>query len=90
MLTTLKVRVIPNARRSQVSAIGPDEVRVKVHAPAQQGKANAELIRFLSELFDCPKSRITLTKGEKNRNKMITVSGIRPEEVRRRLEAAYH
>jgi Uncharacterised ACR, YggU family COG1872 len=43
MLTTLKVRVIPNARRSEVSTIGLDEVRIKVHAPALEGKANAEV-----------------------------------------------
>jgi|GEM_PF-2023266 len=79
MLTTLKVRVIPNARRSELSAISPDEIRLKVRAQAQDGKANAEIIRFLAELIDCQKSRIAIKRGEKTRIKIIEMAGINPE-----------
>jgi uncharacterized protein (TIGR00251 family) len=81
MLTTLKVRVIPNARKSELSAIPPDEIRLKVRAQAQDGKANAEVIRFLAELIDCPKSRIAIKRGEKTRIKIIEIAGISPEAV---------
>jgi uncharacterized protein len=81
MLTTLKVQVIPNARQSELSAISPDEIRLKVRAQAQDGKANAEVIRFLAELIDCPKSRIAIKRGEKARTKIIEIVGISPETV---------
>jgi uncharacterized protein len=81
MLTTLKVRVIPNARQSELSAISPDGIRLKVRAQAQNGKANAEVIRFLAELIDCPKSRIAIKRGEKARTKIIEIAGISPETV---------
>jgi uncharacterized protein len=88
MLTTLKVRVIPNAPRNQLTAIVNDEVRIKIHAPAHDGKANAEVVRFLAELIECQRSRITIKRGEKARNKIIEIIGLSPEEVRRKLEAA--
>jgi uncharacterized protein (TIGR00251 family) len=89
MLTTLKVRVIPNARRNTVTVISRDEVRLKIQAPAQDGKANAEAIRFLAELIDWQKSKITIRQGEKTRNKIIEIAGVNSEEVWRRLEEEY-
>jgi uncharacterized protein len=87
MLTTLKVRVIPNARCNELTAIVRDELRIKIHAPAQDGKANAETIRFLAEILDCQKSKITIKRGDKARDKTIEIMGISREEVRRKLEA---
>ena len=81
MLTTLKVHVIPNARRSELSAISRDEIRLKVRAQAQDGKANAEVIRFLAELIDCQKSRIAIKRGAKARIKIIEIAGISREAV---------
>ena len=81
MLTTLKVRDTPNARQSELSAISPDEIRLKVRAQVQDGKANAEVIRFLAQLIDCPQSRIAIKRGEKARIKIIEIAGINPEAV---------
>ena len=44
MLTRLKVRVTPNARKNMVVSWTEDEIRLKVRAPALEGKANAALI----------------------------------------------
>jgi uncharacterized protein len=85
MLTRLKVRVVPNARRSEVTGLSGEEVRLKVQAPAQEGKANVEVIRFLAELIDCPRSKIAIIRGEKARNKLVEISGVSPEEVWKRL-----
>ena len=87
MLITLKVRIIPDAPRNELIAVVHDEVRIKIHAPAHDGKANAEVIRFLAELIDCQRSRITIKRGEKARNKIIEIMGVSPEEVRRKLES---
>jgi uncharacterized protein len=86
MLSRLKVRVVPNARRNEVAGFSGGVVRLKVHAPAQDGKANAEAIRFLAELIDCPRSKIAIVQGEKTRNKVIEISGLTGDEVWRRLE----
>ena len=90
MRTTLKVRVIPNARCNELAAISQDDVRLKVQAPAQDGKANAEVIRLLAELIDCHKSSIAIKRGERARHKIVEIAGASSEEVWRRLQAEYH
>lgn len=69
----LTVRVIPNARKNTVAATEAGGLRVHLQAPAVDGKANTALIRILSEHFDVPRSRITIVRGEKSREKIIEI-----------------
>jgi uncharacterized protein len=85
MLIRLKVRVIPNARKNEVAACNGDEIRLKVKAPAVDGKANAALIEYLAELTDVPRSKIQIKAGEKARIKVVELEGPSPEEVRGRI-----
>ena len=52
----IKVRVIPNSKRNDVVSRIGSILRVKIAAPAVEGKANEELCEYLSEkgvlLFD--------------------------------------
>jgi uncharacterized protein len=86
MLTRLKVRVTPNARKNAVVSWTEDELRLKVKAPAVEGKANAALIEYLSELTGAPRSRIAIKAGEKVRIKVIEIDGLAPDELRARVE----
>jgi uncharacterized protein len=87
MLTRLKVRVTPNARTNAVAACG-EEVRLKIRAPAVEGKANAALIEYLSELTGVPRSKIRIKIGEKGRTKIIEVDGPSPDEIWARINDA--
>jgi uncharacterized protein (TIGR00251 family) len=74
----LVVRVTPNARRSEFSGWSADEkgrpvLLVKLQAPPVDGKANAELIRFISDALACPKSQVALIRGETSRQKVLSV-----------------
>ena len=74
----LVVRVTPNARRSEVLDWGSDEkgrpvLMVKLAAPPVDGKANTELVRFLADVFGCPKSQVQLLRGEGSRQKVLEV-----------------
>ena len=85
MLIRLKVRVTPNARKNEVTACSGDEIRLKVKAPAVDGKANAALIEYLADLTGVPPSRIQIKTGEKGRIKVVELEGLSPEEVRVRI-----
>jgi uncharacterized protein len=87
MLIRLKVRVIPNARKNEVVACSGDEIRLKVKAPAVDGKANAALIEYLSELANVSRSRVAIKAGEKARIKVIEIDGPSPDEVRARIRS---
>ncbi|MDR3306293.1 MAG: DUF167 domain-containing protein [Endomicrobium sp.] len=76
----IKVRVIPNSKRKEVVSRVGSILRVKIAAPAVEGKANEELCDFLADFFDVKRSMIFLRKGERGREKTIEITG-RSEEA---------
>ena len=87
MLIRLQVRVTPNARKNGVVSWTEDEIRLKIKAPAVEGKANAALIEYLSELTGVPRAKIRLRAGEKSRIKLVEIDGPAPDELRSRIQA---
>ncbi len=77
----IKVRVIPNSKRNEVVSRIGSILRVKVAAPAVEGRANEELCDYLSDFFDVKKSNILLRKGERGREKTIEITGKTEEEL---------
>jgi uncharacterized protein len=84
-VAALKLRIVPNAKRNEIAGEYGDAVKVKVAAPAVDGKANAALLEFLAAKLDVPVRAVMLVAGEKSRDKLVAVEGVVPEEVRRRL-----
>ena len=82
---TLKLRIIPNAKRDEVVGEYGDAVKVKVAAPALEGKANAALLEFIAGKLGVHTRTVSLVSGEKSRDKVIEITGLDPAEVRSRL-----
>jgi uncharacterized protein len=70
----LQIAAKPNSKESAIVGISEDGIEVKIGAPAMEGEANEELIKFLSKTLKCRKSDLSLEKGSKSRSKVITVS----------------
>ena len=81
----LRLRVVPNARRSEVVGIYGEAIKVKVQAPAVEGKANEALRTFLAERLDVPTRAVEIMGGEKSRDKLVAVEGLEMDEARQRL-----
>jgi uncharacterized protein (TIGR00251 family) len=84
-MATLRFHVVPNAKENEVVGRHGVAIKVKLRAPAVEGKANAALRSFLAEELNISASRITLTRGQKSREKLICIDGLSEEDVRRRL-----
>jgi uncharacterized protein len=84
-MAILRVHVVPNAKRDSVVGEHAGAVKVKLRAPAVEGKANAALIRFLAEQMKLPRFAIVLKRGEKSRDKVIQIHGLSEEDIRNRL-----
>lgn len=74
----LRVRATPNARKSEIIGWEADPqlgrvLRVRVGAPAVEGKANAELSAFLAKTLGLPKSKVLLEKGDGSRFKTFVI-----------------
>ena len=75
------VRVQPNAARNEVLGFENGCLRVKIAAPPVKGKANQELIRFLSDILRVSRSDITIRKGMASRAKVITIGGLSQDQL---------
>ncbi len=82
----LAIKAIPNAPRNAVAGWLGDMLKIKVHAPALEGRANDELCEFIAETLALPKRTVTVCLGDKSRQKLLQIDGLTLEEVRRRLE----
>lgn len=69
----IAIKIIPNAKKEEIIKEGENHFKVKVRAPAVEGKANEAMIKLLSEYFDVSKSRIRIDKGALSRNKIIEI-----------------
>ena len=83
--TKIPVRIHPNAARNEVMGITDGILQVRISAPPVKGKANKELIDFLSQLLGVSKSRLSIIKGHTSRNKVIAVDGLSREELLKQL-----
>jgi len=72
---TLAVHVQPGARRSEVAGRHGDRLKIRIAAPALDGRANDALVAFIADRLRVPKARIALVKGERSREKLLAVSG---------------
>jgi hypothetical protein len=61
----------PNAKKTALLSISEKELHIALRAKPQKGEANKELISYLSQLFDLPKSQIILKSGEGNKYKRV-------------------
>jgi uncharacterized protein (TIGR00251 family) len=87
-VTTIRVHVIPNAKIDKVAGENGDAIKIKLRAPAIEGKANTALRKFLAEKLSIPQRAIVLDRGERARDKVLRIDGLSGEDVRQRLIAA--
>ena len=83
--TLLKVRVAPGARKSEIAGEYGDAVRIKISAPALEGKANEALLDFLAEKLGVHRRDVALFSGHTSRDKVVSIAGMEYSAVRRRL-----
>ena len=84
-MSRLKLRIVPNAKRDEVTGEHGDAVKIKIAAPALDGKANEAVLELLAEKLGIHRRDITLIAGEKSRDKLVEIAGLDATEARGRL-----
>ena len=80
------VRVVPGASKNEAAGIQDDALKVRLTAPAVEGKANRACIEFLAGLLRVRRSALSIASGEKSRRKTVTVEGMTRVEMEERLK----
>lgn len=75
-IARIAVNVQPGARKNNIISYSDSVLQVKIAAPPVDGKANKELIAYLSDTLNVRKSAITVEKGHTSRNKLISIGGM--------------
>lgn len=70
----IDVHVVPNAARTQADGLHDGALRVRLHAPPVDGKANQALIAWLADSLGIAKSQIELVRGQTAKRKQLRVS----------------
>lgn len=69
----LKIYAKPNAKKTSLVCINDQGLNISLHAKPLDDAANKELIKFLADLFNVPKSQITLIRGKTSRLKCVAL-----------------
>jgi len=78
----LTLKVTPRAKRTEVSGLDPDWMRLRIQAPPVDGKANEAIIAFFAEQFHIHRRAVEICTGDTNRLKRIKLHGMAESVVR--------
>jgi len=78
----LEIKAIPGASKTELAGIKDGRLRIRLAAAPEDGKANAEILNFLSRALGCPKRDLRILCGEKSRLKAVAI----PLECRAKVE----
>jgi uncharacterized protein (TIGR00251 family) len=84
----LTLRVSPGAAQSRVVGPYASGWKVRVAAPAADGRANAAVVKLLAATLRVPAGDVEIVSGFTARDKIISLAGIDADEVQRRLAGA--
>ena len=87
----VRIRAQPGAKEDRIDgphahADGATALKVRVRAPAQDGRANTALTTFLAKRWGLKKAEVTLTSGRTGRDKTVHLRGD-PGELAARVAA---
>ncbi|MDR1452735.1 MAG: DUF167 domain-containing protein [Candidatus Margulisbacteria bacterium] len=73
MNSKLSLYAQPGAKQTGFAGYFAGQIKIKLNAPAQDNKANQELIIFLAKKLNIPKSNLTIIRGLTNRHKVVSI-----------------
>jgi len=76
-LLFLQLHIQPGAKQNLIVGLHGDRLKVKIHAPPVDGKANAELINYLAQSFATSKSAVSVSQGALGRDKTLCIATVK-------------
>jgi uncharacterized protein len=83
--TDLNIRLQPRAKRNAIVDERDGVLRVSVAAAPVDGLANAALCKLIAKRAGVARSRVSVVRGERSREKTVRVEGLANPELRRAL-----
>jgi uncharacterized protein (TIGR00251 family) len=81
----MRIRVIPNAKRTEFAGYREGELILRLNAPPVEGKANKAAVEFVARYLGVPRSAVLLAAGERSRHKIFQIVGLESADLERKL-----
>ena len=81
----LTISVKPNSKKQSID-LDINFLTISLKSQPEKGKANKELLKYLSKILDIHISKIQLISGQTSRDKKILVNGLEIDEIKERIE----
>jgi len=75
----------PGASRTAVAGNLEGRIKLQIAAPPVDGKANAELLKFLKKKLHVPAGNVVIVSGETGRRKRVRITGFTADELLKKL-----
>ena len=86
-MAVLTVKVVPGARKDEITGWMEDTLKLRVAAPPEKGRANQAVMALLARTLSASKDRIVIVAGAGSRRKRVRIEGLSGKEVRERIRA---
>jgi len=74
-VVSLTVHAQPGAKRTAIGGLHGGALKIRIAAPAADGKANTALLEFVAQLFAVPTRNVALKQGTGARRKLVEIYG---------------
>lgn len=79
------VRIQPRASKDEIAGEIAGTLKIRLQAPALEGRANDALIEFLAILLKTSKGTVRILSGERSRVKRLEIRGVTKQQIERLL-----
>lgn len=75
------VRIQPRASKDEIAGEMAGAIKIRLQAPAVEGRANEALIEYLAQLLKTPKAAVRIVSGERSRIKRVEIRGVTKRQI---------
>lgn len=72
-MITINAKISPKAKKNELVWVDENNLKIKVTAAQERGRANKAVIDLLSASFNIPKNSVRIIRGKKSRAKLIEI-----------------
>jgi uncharacterized protein YggU (UPF0235/DUF167 family) len=77
----IAVRLTPRATRDELAGMHDGVLLARVCAAPRDGEANRALCRLIAPAAGVPPTRVIVVRGQRGRDKTVSISGVEPDEL---------
>ena len=84
----LAVKLIPGASEERIVGWLGDELKIRVSAPPEVGRANRAVEKLLADQLHLPANAVRIITGSRSEHKIVEISGLSSAELKPLLPLA--